>query len=363
MKLLMERPMQPLAPRFVSLALASALLTSTAGIQAAETGHAHEHQTSNHLNHGAAGHAPIGVMGDHTHGKGEVMFSARFMQMLMDGNRDNSDDLSIAQVHENFVVAPVEMTTHMLILGMMYAPSDRLTLMVMAPYVEKTMNHQTRPGVGGPDGISFETEGKAVGDLKLGGLWGLWQDGHLNIGLSLPTGSIDERDNNPRCQMMGTCPSRLPYPMQIGSGTYDLQLGATQRLRQGAWSGGGQALATLRLGRNEQGYSLGDSYELNAWAAREINPSFSSSLRLKFSKWENIDGQDDEIGNLPAQFIPTARTDLRAGQRLDLGFGLNVQLEQAHRIGVEYLVPLLQHLDGPQLQVDDALIIGYQYSY
>ena len=33
-------------------------------------------------------HAPIGVMADHYHEAGEVMFSYRFMSMSMKGNQD-----------------------------------------------------------------------------------------------------------------------------------------------------------------------------------------------------------------------------------------------------------------------------------
>ena len=36
------------------------------------------------------GHAPLGVMGDHMHGKGEWMASYRYMSMDMDGLRSGS---------------------------------------------------------------------------------------------------------------------------------------------------------------------------------------------------------------------------------------------------------------------------------
>ena len=36
-------------------------------------------------------HAPIGVMGDHTHQAGEWMLSWRRMAMTMEGNRDGTD--------------------------------------------------------------------------------------------------------------------------------------------------------------------------------------------------------------------------------------------------------------------------------
>ena len=40
------------------------------------------------------GHAPIGVMGDHTHKAGEWMASYRYMRMEMEGSLDGSDGIS-----------------------------------------------------------------------------------------------------------------------------------------------------------------------------------------------------------------------------------------------------------------------------
>ena len=40
------------------------------------------------------GHAPIGVMGDHLHKKGEWMLSYRYMHMDMDGNRIGTRNVS-----------------------------------------------------------------------------------------------------------------------------------------------------------------------------------------------------------------------------------------------------------------------------
>ena len=41
-----------------------------------------------------ATHAPIGVMGDHTHEQGEVMLSYRYMRMGMNGSRDRDERIS-----------------------------------------------------------------------------------------------------------------------------------------------------------------------------------------------------------------------------------------------------------------------------
>ena len=95
---------------------------------------------------GPLGHAPIGVMADHTHMKGHWMLSARYMYMAMDDLADGTSKLSSSQVTSptggyGYLVAPTRMTTQMLMLGAMYAPIEKLTLMLMLPYVWKDMQH------------------------------------------------------------------------------------------------------------------------------------------------------------------------------------------------------------------------------
>ena len=51
-------------------------------------------------------HAPIGVMGDHTHSAGEVMLSYRFMRMSMEGNRDGTDHVDPQPTIESFHYHP-----------------------------------------------------------------------------------------------------------------------------------------------------------------------------------------------------------------------------------------------------------------
>ena len=88
---------------------------------------------------GPMGHAPIGVMADHAHRKGEWMLSARYMNMQMHRLADGTSRLSSQEVTSptgayDYLVAPTRMTTQMLMVGAMYAPIDQLTLMVMLPY-------------------------------------------------------------------------------------------------------------------------------------------------------------------------------------------------------------------------------------
>lgn len=175
------------------------------------------HMHDAHTDH--AGHAtptPIGVMGDHLHPQGDWMVSYRYMHMDMEGSLKGSDHISNKQIisptGENFLVTPTEMTMDMHMLGVMYAPTGNLTLMAMAPYIKNSMDHRTRMGT------TFTTGSEGIGDVQLGALYGLmeWnaQHLHLNLGISTPTGSINEKDHTP----MGR--GRLPYPMQLGSGTW-----------------------------------------------------------------------------------------------------------------------------------------------
>jgi len=302
-------------------------------------------------------HAPIGVMGDHTHGQGEIMLSYRYMYMDMDGNRSGRDTLTPEQVLQQFPVTPTRMTMQMHMLGAMYAPSDTLTLMVMAPYIIKEMDHLTRMGT------RFTTRSQGFGDISLSGLYTVFdrarQRLHLNLGFSVPTGSIEERDATP----MG--PDQiLPYPMQIGSGTVDLQPGITYLGQAGDWSWGTQAMGTLRLGENSNGYRLGNQLALTAWGARQWANWFSTSLRLAGRTWGNIDGQDSRLN---PSLVPTADPSLRAGTQLDLGLGLNFYIPEGQwsgtRAAVEVNLPLYRNLSGPQLETDFSITAGVQASF
>ena len=208
-------------------------------------------------------HAPIGVMQDHTHNKGEFMFTYRFMHMFMDQNRDGTDNVSASKVLEDFVVTPTKMTTQMHMFSSMYGLNDTVTLMAMFPYILKDMDHVNRAGV------KFRTHSSGIGDIKLASLWRLYafetpsigaHRFHLNTGVSLPSGDIKPRDNTP----LGNN-SLLPYPMRLGSGTVDLLPGLTYTGVKNNVSWGFQAMGVVRLGYNSQGYKDGNRYDLNSW--------------------------------------------------------------------------------------------------
>jgi hypothetical protein len=321
-------------------------------------------------------HAPIGVMGDHTHHAGEWMFSYRFMQMRMKDNVQGSNSISPEQIISlpnafappaNLRVVPLEMTTDMHMFGLMYAPNDNVTLMAMANYLDKSMEHLTYMGMmGGTVRGKFTTESSGFGDTKLAALVKWKSDDthnvHLNIGLSIPTGGISEKDQI--LPPMGALVEKiLPYAMQLGSGTWDIEPGITYAGNASKWGWGAQYIATLRLEDNSKNYSLGDQHRINSWGSYRLKPWLSTSLRLSYTDLDNIDGADQRVA-LPVQ---TADPHNYGGERVDLALGFNLLGQngtlRGHRLALEYEQPITQHVNGVQLEMRDMFTLGYQYAF
>jgi len=303
------------------------------------------------------GHAPISIMGDHRHHEGEIMLSYRYMRMKMEGNRDGTNDVSTQEVLSEFLVAPLRMTMDMHMFGLMYGVNNAVTAMVMLPYIEKSMDHVTRMGA------FFTTESKGFGDVRLSGLVRLYDEGHhrvhLNAGLSLPTGSIKEKDDTP-----AMANALLPFPMQIGSGTYDLLPGITYLGYSERYSWGTQLTGTIRLNENNRGYRFGDRVQLSTWGQRPITHWLSASMGLNFQAWGDIDGTDPAFNPLMVQ---TADATRQSGNRIDVKFGLNTLLPEgtfkSNRLALEFALPVHQDLDGPQLETDWILTFGWQFAF
>ena len=61
--------------------------------------------------------------------------------------------------------------------------------------------------------------------------------------------------------------------------------------------------------------------------------------------------------------VQTADPSRQAASRLDLAVGINFASEAGHRVGLEYAIPVAQDLAGPQLGVDQQLMLGFQYTF
>ncbi len=380
-------------------------------------------------------HAPIGMMGDHTHEAGEIMFSYRLMHMYMEGTRigNNSVSNDVARDYGKSVFAstfpdhacvtghdchvagyrvlPTSMRMWMHMFGFMYGLNDTVTLTLMVPYLQNSMDHERN------DGVKFTTRSEGFGDLRFGSLWRLWaveapslgaHRFHMNLSLSVPTGSIEPTAVAPVAHDGGLREIRLPYPMHLGSGTVDFYPGITYGGEMGRASWGVQAIGALRVETNSNNFSKGDAYTINVHGAYElIENTLSSSVRLSWNHWDAYDGFDSRInrqhlcrrpaangmhghmdnghmhnGHMmndsghvclhhgePAYAHPTVQTafpNLLGGQRLDIMFGLNVLFPDfmglENRLAVEGGFPIYQYLDG-QLETDSVVTFGWQAVY
>lgn len=368
---------------FCAACAVGAVMSSACASGAMDGRHGSHH--SSHHSPMAKHHGPIGVMGDHMPHKGKVMMSFRYQRMRMEGSRIGADAVSpetIATTVPNrffgapgqpptLRVVPTEMSMDMYMVGAMVGVTDWLTVMAMGMLVEKEMDHVTFQGPAGTTVLGgFETGTSGFGDTKVAGLVRLLKteagnvrhNAHLNLGLSLPTGSIVETDQI--LTPTGAMPSpRLPYPMQLGSGTVDFEPGATYTGASPAFSWGAQYRATIRSGDNDEGYALGDAHQATAWAQYGPKNWIAFSLRGLWRTQDAIDGIDPAI-MAPVQ---TANPDFQGGDRFDIGVGLKLVGQKGairgHGLGVEMLFPVYQDLNGPQLETDWTLTLGWRKAF
>ena len=327
-------------------------------------------------------HAPISVMGDHTHRKGGWMFSYRFMNMQMDGMRCGTARVSSSDVlaaDGGYTVTPKWMTMEMHMLGMMYAPTDKLTLMAMANYSETEMKHRVLslpPLVTAIGDDEFTTKSNGLGDIRLSALYRFYLEGnrkaHFGLGLSMPTGSINEKDRTPR---PGTPPSfnknQLPAPMQLGSGTFDLLPSLTYVQQFTDWSWGAQASGVIRLGsENDNNYRLGNKFELISWAGYNLAEWLGLTGGLSYGYAGELKGDQKGIGTagpMGRRSVTTAFSDNYGGERIDLILGINLLKPtgclEGHRLSFDLRLPLWRDLNGYQLESDFALTFGWQKAF
>lgn len=302
------------------------------------------------------GHAPISIMGDHYHKKGEFMFSYRFMPMWMEDNIQSSDDISNEDIYQNFMVAPQKMNMNMHMLGAMYAPSDRVTLMVMGNYISNSMDLRTGMGV------DFTTESGGIGDITVSSLIKIMnsnrQSLHANVGISIPTGDIDQRDATP---MMND--AQLAYPMQLGSGTWDPSLGLTYLGQSDKLSWGAQSKYKFRLGENSENYTFGNRFDVVSWGAIKVSDNFSFSTSLSYFDTQKIDGVDADLNPM---MMPLFNTTNSGRSQLDVGIGTNFFVPKGSlkdlRIGAEIKIPAYQKVNGIQMKNTLMATFGIQYT-
>ncbi|MGB2129324.1 MAG: transporter [Flavicella sp.] len=335
----------------------------------------------------ADGHAPMGVMADHVHHKGEFMVSYRLMHMQMKENLQGNSEISNATILEQYHAAPKSMQMQMHMFGMMFAPSDKLTLLAMTSYRDNTMKslkmdmhmhtHSATSMMRSQMSMPMETstsqmESMGFGDVKLGALYQLFNRDrramHLNVTVSMPTGSLTKTDvmnMGMEMDMSSTNEQRLGYAMQLGSGTWDLNLGTTYLKQYESASFGLQANCVYRLGENSEGYTLGNQFHTTLWTAYSLNRALSTSFRVSYIDSGFIKGNDMTF--MSPMMSPVFNTSNTGKQQLDLLIGLNYGVFKGSLKGLRFQIeaglPVFQDVNGIQMKSTFMITTGLQYSF
>jgi len=344
--------------------------------------HGGNHDMSKHSGHDTATSA---MHIHHEHGSGGFMFEYKFMRMNMKGllngtDSVNSNSISAARTGSmnpapgfDYRMSPTKMTMDMHMFMTMYGINKKTSIMGMLHYLSNEMDMvmHMQMNNGTPMGDMFGSmDTSGIGDTRFDVMYQVNHQLTTSLGLSLPTGSINEKitmtmngTNFSTGAPMPTVingPMQAPYSMQLGSGTYDLVPAITYNRNLGLWNIGGQANYTLRIGENDNKYTLGDQLEITAWGTYAVSHNFALSSRINIFDWGKIDGQSPDIN---PTLSPATDPDATGGTRVDLLFGVSGHINKYHMLSLEVGTPIYQDLNGPQLEIDTLYAVSYQYIY
>jgi len=315
---------------------------------------------------------PAGVMISHVHPKNEWMVSYRFMQMGMGDPIQGNSAISELSVYTNYLAYTPNMQMDMHMVMGMVGITDRLTAMVMLNFLSTKMDMHMLSGhahtmngtiMSSNTAMHMNTQG--LGDTKLQVLYGFVKNERTqlvaNFGASIPTGSIQQKGN---AEDMFYPTSRLPYMMQLGSGTIDFQPGITFVYQKDKLAYSVQAQGTIRPFVNSVGYRYGNELNTTAWLGYNWWKSFGSTIRVEGNWMSKFYGSDKSVY---AFNEISANPNNYGGTRVQGNLGLSYQFEEGfianHRIAIEAGLPVYQQWKGIQNKLNQTWIASWSYSF
>ena len=258
----------------------------------------------------ATGHAPIGVMGDHYHKTNERMISIRYSAMQMKGNILHNNSISDQEIITSQInpfasmpnaptylsVVPQKMDMQMMMVGGMYAYSDNLTYMGMLMFMKNKMTSNAYKGSMDRGYLgSFETNLDDLSNFSFSALYRLieiddnrW---HLEVGIDKSIGSNDNQGTmlTPMNKFMNMT---MPYAMQMDGATR-LISGLTNSRNLNDFVLGSQIKKYYVI--KDKNWAFGDKLEISSWLQKSYDDSLAFSIRLLFTKKQNLSGSSLEI--------------------------------------------------------------------
>ncbi|HIF40197.1 MAG TPA: hypothetical protein EYQ74_03765 [Planctomycetes bacterium] len=302
------------------------------------------------------GFAPIGISTDGEKAYGAWTFSYQNMRTDGSGLLDGRGQVTSADVFaDGYAASPQSATREAHNINALFGYSESTSLLLTLPFLNNEVTMR------GEVGQAYELRSTGMGDLNITSLFQLGHAEdevlHAQLGVSLPTGSRDERGVTP---LSGGISEKLPYSLQLSSGTLDLIPGITYVKRHESTSLGFQAKEIVRFKENSDNYQLGNVAHLSGWVSRVFNEDVSGSLRLGYRHEGRMKGQDPSID--PTQ-SPMHDPNSQGGDRVTVWAGVNYIETGGHSFGFELGGPLWQDLNGPQLEQDLSYALGWHYSF
>jgi hypothetical protein len=289
---------------------------------------------------------------------------------------------------------PTGSSTQVSTLELMYAPTDRLTLLIAPEFVDRRLD--VRPldggflsGAGlGPPGLgggqpNYRHASGGLGDTGVYALVKLAETGGMRLqaglGVGAPTGADDVRRNASQ--------DYANYDLQLGGGVWTLRPSLTWLGQAGPWSWGAQLSGVKRLeNRNGAGYAFGDTFQATAWGGYSFLDWLSGSVRIAHTLQGAASGDfkphlvrqvvgytyvgDQAVAIYSQDLEPhevSGPMDLarnQGGQYWDLGLGLSAVVPTGplagQRLSVEWAQPLADHVNGYQLKRTGTLYVSWR---
>ena len=322
---------------------------------------------------------------------GRWHFRYQYVRKEFEGYRDGTRRVSNEAVlwrpgevrtNKNFPVIPTKIIQEAHVAEITFDASDRISLSLMIPYLRQSTDHISI--VPGYDKFAITSSG--IGDMSLSASYTLWQAEHHSFrfggGLSFPSGSVHERGDTPRA----SGDQRLPYTMQLGSGTYDIighmtYVGESSQLRHLTWlralTWGGQIWGKVRTGKNDRNYRLGDRLILKTWLRAQPFNWLAPSVKLTLQFWDHIHGADADL-TVPGPFpfpAPVTNPNFFGGTKVNLSGGFRLTWPDGFLAGTvgdilakqsiifEIGLPIYQSLKGPQPEEDWELGLSWYWRF
>ncbi len=333
------------------------------------------------------GNMPMNIPGGGIPETHEFRFKLQPMQMHMSGLRSGTTDVATDSVlgmpvmmgmpTGKYMAAPTSMDMTMLNLAVGYSFTDDFFAGVMAMYADNRMdmrfNSMMRMMTGQP---GFTMTSKGIMDTMLMTKYRLYADdpmipsseASLFAGLSMPTGSIDERNSTHPVPMRQK--ELLPYGMQLGSGTWDPVLGILYQRSTSPWWWGFDARYTARTGTNKRGYRLGDRAQIDAYLMYQPNVSLVLYGEINGDWQDRMHGEADEArsgasghatqGVAASPYMTPLWDPANTGKtQIFTTLGLQWQPVPLQIVDLGVQLPIYQRLNGLQLKDQWRLMLTW----